>query len=123
MEVIKLTCINCPLGCPLEVRQEDGEYIVTGNSCIRGKKYALEEISNPVRIVTTTVKVKNSKLRLSVKSNGGIEKGKIFACIDALKDVEVTAPIKINDVIVKNILNSGVDIIATKSIKGDEIGV
>lgn len=123
MEIIKLTCINCPLGCPLEVRQEDGKYIVTGNSCIRGKKYALEEISNPIRIVTTTVRVKNSKLRLSVKSNGGIEKDKIFACINALKDVEVTAPIKINDVIVKKILNSGVDIIATKSIKGDEVSV
>lgn len=123
MEVIKLTCINCPLGCPLEVHQEDGEYIVTGNSCIRGKKYALEEISNPIRIVTTTVRVKNSNVRLSVKSNGGIEKGKIFACIDALKDIEVTAPVKINDVIIENILDSGVDIIATKSIKGDELSV
>lgn len=121
MKVIKLTCINCPLGCPLEVRQENNEYIVTGNSCIRGKKYALEEISNPTRILTTTVRVKNGMQMLSVKSNGGIEKDKIFDCIDVLRNIEVIAPIRINEVIVKNILNSGIDIIATKTIEGDEI--
>lgn len=121
MKVIKLTCINCPLGCPLEVRQENNEYIVTGNSCIRGKKYALEEISNPTRILTTTVRVKNGMQMLSVKSNEGIDKDKVFDCIDVLRDVEVIAPIRINEVIVKNILNSGIDIIATKSIEGDEI--
>lgn len=121
MKVIKLTCINCPLGCPLEVRQENNEYIVTGNSCIRGKKYALEEISNPTRILTTTVRVKNGMQMLSVKSNEGIDKDKVFDCIDVLRDVEVIAPIRINEVIVKNILNSGIDIIATKSIEVDEI--
>lgn len=120
MDEIKLTCINCPLGCALVVKKVDGEYQVSGNNCLRGKKYAISEITNPVRIVTTTVKVKNSKERLSVKSNGGIVKDKIFTVIKTLKNVEVTAPIKIGDVVVKNIIDSGVDIVATKTIEGDE---
>lgn len=121
MVITKLTCINCPLGCALKVQSADDEYIVTGNKCLRGKKYALAEISNPVRIITTTVRVKNSPYVLSVKSNGVIAKDKIFACIEALKTVEVTAPIKVNQVIVANILDSNIDIVATKSIEGDEI--
>ena len=112
MEVIKLTCINCPLGCALEVRYIDEEYVVTGNRCIRGKKYALAEISNPTRILTTTIRV---------KSNGGIAKDKIFECIQILKEIEVQAPISMNEIIVANILDSGIDIVATKSIGGDEL--
>lgn len=120
MEPIKLTCINCPLGCSLEVTRENEKYVVSGNNCLRGKHYALQEITNPVRIITTTVKVKNNSMMLSVKSNGGIAKDKILDCINILKDVEAVAPIEINDVIVSNILDSGVDIIATKTIEGDK---
>lgn len=119
MEPIKLTCINCPLGCSLEVTNKNGEYAVSGNNCLRGKRYALQEITNPTRIITTTIKVKNSQMMLSVKSNGGIAKDKIFDCINVLKQMEVVAPIHINDVIVKNILDSGKDIIATKTIEGN----
>lgn len=117
MEVIKLTCINCPLGCALEVRYIDEEYVVTGNRCIRGKKYALAEISNPTRILTTTIRVKNSPYMLSVKSNGGIAKDKIFECIQILKEIEVQAPISMNEIIVANILDSGIDIVATNRLE------
>lgn len=119
MSSINLTCINCPLGCALQVEKKNDEYIVTGNNCIRGKKYALEEISNPVRTVTTTVRVKNSSMMLSVKSDGKIPKDKIFDCIKVLKDIEVSAPIKINQIIVENILDSKINIVATKSIEED----
>ena len=94
--------------------------MVTGNRCIRGKKYALAEISNPTRILTTTIRVKNSPYMLSVKSSGGIAKDKIFECIQILKEIEVQAPISMNEIIV-NILDSGIDIVATKSIGGDEL--
>lgn len=120
MEVRNLICINCPMGCPLTVEMKEGQVVsVSGNTCKRGEIYARKEVTNPTRIVTTTVKVKGGETdRVSVKTKEDIPKEKIFDCIRALKGIEVTAPVHIGDVILKNAADTGVDIVATKNVLG-----
>ena len=102
---IELICIGCPLGCNLTVDMDGSEVVeVKGNTCKKGKEYAVKEVTNPTRIV-------------SVKTKEDIPKAKIHDCIKALKDVEVEAPIKIGDVLVSNIAGTGVDIVATRNIR------
>lgn len=116
MEIRELTCISCPMGCPLTVEMDGNEVVsVTGNTCKRGDVYARKEVTNPTRIVTSTVRVIGGKSEMvSVKTKEDIPKGKIFDCVKALKGVEVTAPVHIGDVIVANVAGTGVDIVATK---------
>lgn len=118
MKTVNLICIGCPLGCPLTVEMEGSEVkAVSGNTCPRGDAYARKEMTNPTRIVTSTVRVAGGRLAMvSVKTASDIPKGKIFDCVKALKDVEVKAPVKIGDVIVENVAGTGVNIIATKNV-------
>ena len=119
MGVKNLTCINCPMGCPLTIEMEGEQVIqVSGNTCKRGEIYARKEVTNPTRIVTTTVKVANGTSDMvSVKTKEDIPKGKIFDCVKALKNVQVEAPVHIGDVIADNIAETGVDIVATRNIE------
>ena len=118
MSTVNLICIGCPLGCPLTVEMEGNEVkSVAGNTCPRGDAYAKKELTNPTRIVTSTVRVLGGKLPMvSVKTEKDIPKDKIFDCVKALKDIEVKAPVKIGDVIVENVAGTGVNIIATKNV-------
>lgn len=118
MSTRELTCIGCPLGCSLNVTLENGEVTsVTGNTCPRGDAYARKEVTNPTRIVTSTVHVKNGvSAMVNVKTASDIPKDKIFDCIAAIKDIVVTAPVAIGDVILTNVAGTGVDIIAAKNI-------
>lgn len=119
MEVKNLTCINCPMGCPLAIEMEGEQVIqVSGNTCKRGEIYARKEVTNPTRIVTTTVKVTNGTSGMvSVKTKEDIPKGKIIDCVKALKNMQVEAPVHIGDVIADNIAETGVDIVATRNIE------
>ena len=110
-----LPCINCPAGCIVNVTLKDGKVLaVTGNNCERGETYARNEVTNPVRIVTSNVKVSGGdKAVISVKTAGAVPKGKIKACVDALKDLVIQAPVEIGDVIVPNVAGTGIDLIAT----------
>ena len=118
MKTVNLICIGCPLGCPLTVEMEGNEVkSVAGNTCPRGDAYAREELTNPTRIVTSTVRVAGGRLAMvSVKTESDIPKSKIFDCVKALQDVEVKAPVKIGDVIVENVAGTGVNVIATKNV-------
>jgi len=118
MNTVNLICIGCPLGCPLTVEMEGNEVkSVSGNTCPRGDAYAKKELTNPTRIVTSTVRVAGGKLAMvSVKTASDIPKGKIFECVKALKDVEMIAPVKIGDVVLENVAGTGVNVIATKNV-------
>lgn len=118
MEERNLTCIGCPLGCSITVRMEGGSVIsVEGNTCKRGDDYARKEVTNPTRIVTTTVRVSGgSEAMVSVKTKSDIPKDKIFDCVRELKNISVNAPVHIGDVICKDIAGTGVDIVATKNV-------
>ena len=88
---------------------------VKGNSCKRGREYAEAEIKNPVRTLTTTVKVTNRESTVvSVKTKTPVAKGKIFDVIAEIKKLSVTAPVKIGDVLLRDI--AGTDIVITKNI-------
>ena len=118
MEKIVLTCIGCPMGCPLVVEMENGAVSkVTGNTCPRGDAYGRKEVTNPTRIVTSTVRVEGGTLPVvSCKTRTDIPKGKIFDVARALKTVTVPAPVAIGQVLVDNVADTGVEIIATKNV-------
>ena len=106
------------MGCPITVEMDGDEVVsVTGNTCKRGDVYARKEVTDPTRIVTSTVRVIGGKADMvSVKTKEDIPKGKIFDCVKALKGVEVEAPVKIGEVIVPDVAGTGVDIVATKNV-------
>lgn len=118
MEEKELICIGCPLGCMITVKLEQGKVKnITGQTCRRGEEYARKEIISPTRIVTSTVRVDGGHLDMvSVKTKSDIPKNKIFQCIAQLKDICVEAPVHIGDVILENVADTGVNIIATKEI-------
>ena len=122
MERKELICIGCPLGCNLTVEMDGGQVVsVNGNTCKRGDDYARKELTDPRRIVTSTVPVSGGNLPVvSVKTASDIPKGKIRECLCALKGVTLTAPVQIGDVIVENVADTGVDVVATKSISAVE---
>lgn len=110
----ELICITCPRGCHLSV---DDNLNVTGNFCPRGAMYAKAELTHPVRTLTSTVVIK-SKItnRLPVKSSEPLPKELIFKSMEVINKVNVQVPIHIGDVVVENILNTGINIVATKDI-------
>ena len=114
----EFVCITCPMGCHLKVNDEDkNNIIVNGNTCPRGRIYGINEVTNPKRMITSSVKVNNGiDLVVSVKTKEAIDKSLIFDVLNELKDVSVDAPIKIGDVIINNVLNNGVDIVATRNV-------
>ena len=107
------------MGCPLVVTMDGGEVVsVTGNTCKRGEIYGRKEVTNPTRIVTSTVRVSGGSIDMvSVKTKEDIPKGKIFDCVKALKTVEVAPPVHIGDVIMKDVAGTGVDVVATKNVE------
>ena len=113
-----MTCIVCPVGCQMTVEEKnDGTYDVTGNGCKRGPKYAVAEMTNPTRVVPTTVVIKNAMLpRLPVKTAQPIPKGQIFDAMAVINQVVVEAPIKTGDVVLKNLLGLGIDVVATRTM-------
>ena len=113
-----LTCICCPLGCQITVELENGEVVsVSGNTCKRGDDYARKEVISPTRIVTSTIKVNGGNASMvSVKTKSDIPKSKIFDCVKALKEVTVQAPVAIGDVVLENVADTGVDVVATKNV-------
>ena len=113
----ELTCIICPRGCTLTVTLDEGKVTsVTGNACPRGAEYGAAELQHPVRVLTSTVKLANSTARrCPVKTNGSIPKGLLFDAMAVLENVELTAPVTVGQVVVADLLGTGVDVVATKT--------
>ncbi len=112
----ELICITCPKGCHLKV-DEENDYAVTGNACPRGAEYGKNELKNPKRVITSTVKTNSTEYcRCPVKTNGAIPKGKMFEIMKMLDDVELKTPIRVGDIVVRNLFVTGVDIVACKEI-------
>ncbi len=110
----EMICILCPVGCHLTI---DRNLEVSGNKCSRGIKYAIEEITSPKRTLTTTLKTSSlTTPRLSVKSLKPLPKSLLFDVIDLLSTIYIKKDVKIGDVIVFDVLNTGIDIVATKNV-------
>ena len=120
-EKFNLVCIVCPVGCQLEVTKDGDDITVTGNGCKRGPEYAKNEITNPTRVLTTTVKVENAKInRIPVKTKGEIPKGLLFDAMKLINKAVLKAPVKVGDVVIKNILDTGIDVVAARSLEIDK---
>ena len=105
-----ITCINCPMGCRMEVTLEDGAVVsVKGNTCKRGDLYAHQECTQPLHMITAVAPV-------SLKTRTPIPKAKIDECMRAIDELQLKAPIKAGDVLIANVVGTGVDVIATKSV-------
>jgi CxxC motif-containing protein len=112
-----IICIACPQGCHLNIEKlANQEFDITGNKCPRGKKYAVEEMTNPKRMVTYVVKSNSSKLPfIPIKTTEAIPIGLISELLSKLKKTEVSTPIKRGDILIKNFKNTDVDIVFTRT--------
>lgn len=111
----QFTCINCPMGCQVVVTM-DGEEItnIEGNNCKRGENYVRDEVKDPKRMVTSTVKVSGANAySVPVKTETAIPKGLIFDCMREINKTEIKAPVHIGDVVIANVLDTGVNVVAT----------
>jgi len=113
-----LTCLGCPMGCPLQLTIENGEIAeITGYECKRGEEYALQEYTNPCRLVSTTVAC-NSGLwpRLPVKTVDVVPKDRVLAVARALHALTIEAPVAMGQIIVDDVAGTGVAVIATRTL-------
>lgn len=111
-------CINCPLGCRLEVDSAGDDIVeVRGNACKRGLEFAQQEHTDPRRMVTTTVAIRGAALaRLPVATVAAVPKARVHDVCRALHALEVRAPVRMGDVILADVLGTGVDVVATRSL-------
>ena len=112
---LDLTCIICPRGCHLHI---DDDLNVTGNSCPRGAADAKQEVLDPRRTLTTTVKCKSELLEVCpVKTNLAMPKGKLLEAMKEVNKVTLVPPVHIGDVVIKDLCGTGVDLVATRNIE------
>ena len=110
-----LTCIVCPRGCQMVVSLDDGKVAqVEGNFCKRGLTYANDECTNPKRTVTSTVRCLDGSI-VSVKTENTIPKEKMFEVMQEINNVHPQGSLKIGDVIIENICDTGVNLVATSN--------
>lgn len=114
-----LTCIRCPIGCQITVTLADGQVTkVVGNSCPRGAEYARNEVTHPMRTVTSTVRVRGGELPVvSVKTKTDIPKDRIFAVMKEINSVTAQAPVHIGDILKEDLAGTGVPLVATKDVQ------
>jgi len=116
-KVHELICIACPLGCHLKVTEGD-TILVEHAKCKRGEAYGVKELTNPTRIVTSTMKIEGAMFsRIPVRTAQDIPKHLIFECMKEINKVTLQAPIKMGDVLIENLLGTGVNVIASRSMK------
>lgn len=120
MAVHELVCISCPIGCRLTL-EKDGDapkgYRVSGNTCKRGIDYGIKELTEPTRMVTSTVRITGAPLpRLSVRTDRAIPKEHIMACMKAINGLTVKSPVRMGQVLLSDLLGTGANIIATRSL-------
>ncbi len=116
----KLICINCPRGCELSVQIDAGTgalISVEGNACMRGASFAAAEVLRPERMMTSVVAIKGAKnCMLPVISSRPLPKGKVAEAVRAMRSITVEAPVHEGDVIAKDIVGTGIDVIAARSL-------
>jgi len=113
-----ITCINCPVGCRMTVTLDENRKVVSvqGNSCIRGRKYAEQECTLPLRMITAVIPLENREMPLSVKTAEPVPKHLIPEVMESIREIHVSAPVSIGQVLLRDVCHTGVDIIATRPV-------
>ena len=113
----ELVCINCPMGCRLTVTMEDGKVqSVKGNICPKGEQYARQEAVEPLRVLTSLMRMEGRQAPLSVKTSQPVPKRLLFDCVHEIFSHRAAAPVHVGDVIIPNVCGTGADIIATQEV-------
>ncbi|NNG07416.1 MAG: DUF1667 domain-containing protein [Desulfobacteraceae bacterium] len=116
-EVKEVICITCPKGCDAKVWEQEGSIKITGKICKKGKAYIQQEFLEPKRVLTSTVVVANSRTkRLPVRTVEAIPKKDLFRAMEQLSKVSVKPPVHVGEVIISNVLDTGVDLIASGDV-------
>lgn len=117
MNTRTLTCIGCPMGCQLTVTLQDGAVTaVEGNTCRRGDDYARKECVCPMRTVTGTVRTVDGRV-FSVRTAGDVPRDKVMDTAAALCRVRAALPVHIGDTVLRNVCDTGVDVVATQNME------
>lgn len=115
-----MICIVCPIGCRLTLRESSdlkGTYNVSGNKCPRGHEYGIIEMTHPTRMLTSTVVIDEATLnRVPVRTDKPIPKDLIAECMDIINGINLEAPVKMGDIVIKDLLNTGVNIVMSRDI-------
>ncbi|MCL2610945.1 MAG: DUF1667 domain-containing protein [Defluviitaleaceae bacterium] len=118
--MLELICIGCPVGCLLQADTRDKDDIkISGNACKIGIDYGIKEITDPRRIVTSSVSVNtpNGNYIVSLKTNGDVPKNHIFDVLEEMKKLQLKAEdAKIGNIVIKNVLGLDADIVVTRGI-------
>jgi len=116
-----IICLVCPVGCNVQVQEdarEESGYKVKGHECKHGKEYAINEYANPTRILTTTVVIAGANWpRLPVKTSDPIPRDSILDSMEIINQVGIKAPVKAGEVIIDNLVGTGVKVVATRSME------
>lgn len=114
----EIICTVCPSSCRLTVSEENGELLITGNGCKRGIEHGVSEYRNPVRMLTATLAIKGGSLpRLPVISMAEVPKALLRDCLEVVYNTQVVAPVNCGDVVISDVCGTGVDIIASRTMK------
>jgi len=118
--IMEIKCKVCPVGCNLVIKNDDknpSNYIVEGNRCNRGWEFGIKEVKEPSRVLTSRVLLENGPMgRLPVKTTGIIPKELVDECMEIIKSTKVSAPVERGQIIIKNILGTGVDVVAARKV-------
>lgn len=112
-----ITCTECPMGCTVTVTLDADNNIISvfGNTCPRGKVYAVNEMTCPRRVVTSTVKCDNGKM-LSVKTDGSVKKSEIFNVMGVINKITAKTPVRTGDILYRSI-SEEINLIATDDVE------
>lgn len=114
----EFVCIACPVGCRLTVKEENGEYRVSGNACRRGEVYGKQEFSAPERVVTSTVRVAGQSYRMCpIKTDKPVPKEQVAVVLARIYDLEAALPVRVGDVLLEDVCQTGANIVATANMK------
>lgn len=116
-EVKEIICVTCPKGCHATVWEQEGSIEIKGKICKKGKAYIQQEFLEPKRVLTSTVVVAHSRAkRLPVRTVEAIPKKDLFRAMEQLSKVKVEPPVHVGEVIISNVLDTGVDLIASGDV-------
>ncbi len=117
-ETMEITCIGCPNGCQITITKIGNEFEINGQECKRGEEYAIQEYTAPKRVLTTTIQVNNGILPLiPARSDNPLPKEQLINCMKYICKVKVNAPIKMGDILIKNILGLEANIVASRNLE------
>lgn len=110
----QLVCIRCPRGCILTVAEKDGQWDVTGNTCARGPEYGIQEVTQPMRVITALMRLDGVDRPVSVKTDREVPKAMMMECVKTMYSVHPAGPVKCGDVLIADLCGTGANVIATR---------